>query len=177
MYRACRGAVSLGGSAVRFGDPSLRPVPSSRSAARSIFLVSTDGRRYAVFVSSFSCVIRWRRERVVFPYSLRSFVRSFVSSLVSRVRLVGRLVVILCGSLVGSSRLAHRFARRPVASSRPAVGLSSFVPRLLGLACRSLWFCLARLIVSRLASLGRLVKQSVCSLFAWRLVSAVRGVG
>ena len=39
-----------------------RPVPSSRSATRSIFLISNCGRRRcAVFVSSFSCVIRWRQ--------------------------------------------------------------------------------------------------------------------
>lgn len=110
MYRACRGAVSLGGSAVRFGDPSLVPSCPSRSAARSIFLVSTDGRRYAVFVSSFSCVIRWRRGGSFFLSSRPSSRSS---------RLVWRLVSILCGSPVVSSGSSIR--RRLVASSRPAV--------------------------------------------------------
>lgn len=143
--------MSVGVSGVAWGDMLRRvggvilllvprSVPSSRSAARSIFLVSACGRMWcAVFVSSFSCVIRWRLV-VSFSFSSRPSSRLPVSC--------GRLVSILCGSLahpfylIGSS--ASRFSliaclvrrslmsclcvssrRRPVLSVSPGVSLSS----------------------------------------------------
>lgn len=117
-----------------------RPVPSSRSAARSIFLVSAGGRRRcAVFVSSFSCVIRWRANR--FP---------FVSSPVSLARLVW-----------ASRGYSLRFARLSVSSRRFAnISAIRFSFRILVSLC-------GPFLVSFIVSLARLVKQSVFSLFAW----------
>lgn len=97
----------------------------------------------AVFVSSFSCVICWRRG---VSFSLTRYARPFVSFLFSSPHLVGRLVAILCGSLVGSYRL--------LVSS----GGSS-----LRLACRSSVFRLVRLIVTRLVSSSRPLVSSSSS--------------
>lgn len=130
-----------------------RPVLSSRSAARSISPYRLAGRmRAPFFVSSFSCVIPWRLV-VSFSFSSRSSSRLPVSC--------GRLVSILCGSLIYPFHLvdlsaSRRSVLRLVFSSRSAVRL-------------------LRLVLS--VSLGRLVKQPVFSRFAWRLVSAARRAG
>lgn len=104
-------------------------------------------------------------------FSLTRYARLFVSSLFSSLRLVWRLVSILCGSLVGSSRLPINSPaiRCPVSSGGP-------VSRLVH---RSSVFRLARLIV--LFSFARLVRSVSSSnpyslVSPERLVSAVRGV-
>lgn len=138
-------------------------VPPSRSirsvpVTRSISLVSACGRMLcAVFVSSFSCDVPWRRV-VSFSFSSRSSSRL--------ARLVGRLVAILCGSSAVPSRssirpasrqaVRSRFARASRSSarraSRPAVRfpvlfiVPCLVPRLAWAsrqAVRILSFCLA----------------------------------
>lgn len=83
----------------------------------SIFLVSAYGRAWcAVFVSSFSCVIRWRLV-VSFSFSSCPSSRLPVSC--------GRLVVILCGSLLVPFLFINSSASRLAVS--PSGSFSSFV--------------------------------------------------
>lgn len=164
-------------SAGRRCDLAVRPsvpFPSSRSAARSIFLVSTGGwRRCAVFVSSFSCVIRWQQGR---SFSLIRFARLrssrlssrlFVSYGVSCLFFAVRFSSRFCSSI--RQHLASHLARRSV-----------FLSLIACLVRRSLMSCLCvssrrRLVVP--VSLARLVKQSVFSRFAGRFVSTARRAG
>lgn len=153
----------LVGGVILASRPSSRPLVSLCGSFD--FPVSACGQdTCAVFVSSFSCVIRWRLV-VSFSFSSRPSSRLPVSC--------GRLVSILCGSLahpfylIGSS--ASRF------SSRSAVRLSHC------LSCSSFLGVLSLRFISSASrcsvSLARLVKQSVFSLFAWRLVSTARRAG
>lgn len=171
--------------ASRSSVPFYLSVPSLRSVRfPRIGLKPDNVRRFCQLVSLTHCV-RLRSSPFVLArlrsssvgggsvsFSLTRYARPFVSSLFSSPRLVGRLVVILCGSLVGSSRLAHQFARRPVALSRPAV---QFPVLFIVLRCFALPG--SSFPVSFLVSSARLVKQSVFSRFARRLVLAARGVG
>lgn len=80
----------------------------------------------AVFVSSFSCVIRWRLV-VSFSFSSRPSSRLPVSC--------GRLVPILCGSLVNPFYLVDLLASRcPVSPSGPRSLVLLVVPRYLTLS-------------------------------------------
>lgn len=110
------------------------PSCPSRYAIRSIFPYRfAGGMRAPFFVSSFSCVIRWRR-----GISLTHLVSSFVSL----ARLVGRLVaillicpsgrlVVLVNSLGGSlSRLVKQsaFSRLGLSSRFSSCGIGSCSP-------------------------------------------------
>lgn len=159
--RCGEGVVAWGDTPRRVGGVIwllvFRPVLSSRSAARSIFLVSAYGlvAACAVFVSSFSCVIRWRLV-VLFSFSSRPSV--------SLARLVWRLVLFFATRLL--IRFISSICRCLVVPSRLAVRLLFLRP-----AHRFSVSCLARLIVShRLAR--RLVKQSV---FSFRLAACFDG--
>lgn len=131
----------------RFSSRSICSVP----AVRSIFIVSVCGRAAmcAVFVSSFYCVVRWRRG-VSFP-SFRLVpllvVSSGGASRLYSLRFASRLVLLINSFGVSLSRLVRRFVR----SSRSG-GLCFFC-----LALRSSVSCLARFIVFRL------VYRLVCS--------------
>lgn len=103
----------VGGAMWRSVSRAVLPVPLLGSFD---FPVSACGRdACAVFGSSCSCVICCRRG-VSFPFT--RYARPFVSSLVSLARLGG--VSWLFFAACPSARLAYQFARRFVASSRPA---------------------------------------------------------
>ena len=96
--RCGEGVVALGDTPRRVGGAIWLLVPPSRPLVSLCgpfdFPVSACGQdTCAVFVSSFSCVIRW-------PLAAGRIVFSFVSSLVSLARLVGASRAILCGSLL-----------------------------------------------------------------------------
>lgn len=100
----------------------IRSVP----AARSISLVSACGQVAvcAVFVSSFSCVVCWWLERIVFPYLLRSSVR-LVPLLVLPVSCGVSWLFFFCDLPFvssGGSSLVVRLARRSLV---PCLGVSS----------------------------------------------------
>ena len=99
--------------ASRSSVPFYLSVPSLRSVR--FFCIGCRRVACAVFVSSFSCVICWRRG---VSFSLTRYARPFVSSLFSPPRLVGRLVAILCGSPVVSSCSSIRPASRQAIRSR-----------------------------------------------------------
>lgn len=134
-----------------------RPVPSSRSAARSISPYRLAGGCSAPFLSAhfLRYSVAAAAGRIVFPRSLRS--SPFVSFLVSLARLVW-------ASRVYSLRLAHLSV-----SSRRFVSISAirFASRVFVSLCGS----------SPSSRAIRLVKQPVFSRFAWRLVSAARRAG
>lgn len=135
--------------ASRSSVPFYLSVPSLRSVR--FFCIGCRRVACAVFVSSFSCVICWRRG---VSFSLTRYARPFVSSLFSSPRLVGRLVAILCGSPVVSSCSSIRSAVRcPVSFGGP-------VSRLVH---RSSVFRFVRLIVSRLVRSSRPLVSSSSS--------------
>ena len=148
-------------ASVLFGFSFLRPVLSIRSvlAGSFDFFVSVCGRVVcAVFVSSFSCVICWRRS-VSFSISSRPSSRLPVSWGVS----------CLFFAVRQPSRLVHQFVRRFAAPSRPAARLvlaSFIIPRcfaLFGSSCSS-----------RPSSRRSVSSSSSYFRFARRLVSTTR---
>lgn len=157
--RGGRRGVGRYASAGRWRDlasrPSSRPLVSLCGSFD--FPVSAYGlvAACAVFVSSFSCVIRWRLV-VLFSFSSRPSV--------SLARLVWRLVLFFATRLL--IRFISSICRCLVIPSRLAVRLLFLRP-----AHRFSVSCLAKLIVShRLAR--RLVKQSV---FSFRLAACFDG--
>lgn len=137
------------------------------------FLVSACGQdACAVFVSSFSCVIRWRLV-VSFSFSSRPSSRLPVSC--------GRLVSILCGSLIYPFHLvdlsaSRRSVLRLVFSSRSAVRLLRLVLSVsLGVSSSSPYsFVSSGRLVSTARRAGRVLSVSRLILFCSRIISLVR---